>query len=77
MTFLHTVAADLLRKNGGNLADLTIVFPNKRASLFFNQALVEQCDKPVWCPKYASIDDLFAECSTLEKADHIWLVMEL
>ena len=77
MTFLQTVAADLLRKNGGNLADITIVFPNKRASLFFNQALVEQCDKPVWCPKYASIDDLFTECSTLEKADHIWLVMEL
>jgi hypothetical protein len=77
MTFLKTVAADLLQKNGGNLADLTIVFPNKRASLFFNQALVELSDKPVWCPAYASIDDLFTACSELKKADHIWLVMEL
>ncbi|MBQ3804333.1 MAG: PD-(D/E)XK nuclease family protein [Prevotella sp.] len=76
-TFLKTVAEDLLRKTNGQLADVTVVFPNKRASLFFNQALIELSDKPVWCPRYVSLDDIFASAAELKKADHIWLVFEL
>lgn len=77
MTFLEIVAKDLIQKRGIAMADTTVVFPNKRASLFFNKALAELSDKPIWSPQYMSIDDLFCQCSDLAKADHIQLVIEL
>lgn len=43
MTFLQAVAKDILAKHGvSGLSDVAVVFPNKRASLFLNQALYEQ-----------------------------------
>ena len=38
-TFLQTVAQDLYSKIGSDLSRTAIVFPNKRASLFFNEYL--------------------------------------
>ena len=46
-TFLHLVAQSLLQRYGNNLSRLTLVFPGKRAVLFFNQALTELSDRPV------------------------------
>ena len=36
-TFLQLVARDLYAKIGNDLSRTAIVFPNKRASLFFNE----------------------------------------
>lgn len=77
MTFLETVAADLLTKTNGNPAKVTIVFPNKRASLFFSKALADQAGKPVWSPQYTTISELFDMHSDLQLGDRIKLVMEL
>ena len=76
-TFLDIVVKDILHKHGTDLAQLTIVFPNKRASLFFNTALAEQCDGPVWSPRYTTISELFCQNSTLALADRITLVCQL
>jgi len=40
-SFLRLVANDLLKRFGTNLAELTVVFPSRRARLFFNQHLYE------------------------------------
>lgn len=77
MTFLDIVAKDILEKYSGNLSQITIVFPNKRASLFFSKALTEHWDKPLWSPRYATISELFSSQSDLELGDHIMLVLEL
>ena len=39
-SFLKLVAADLYKHTEGNLAHTAVVFPNKRAGLFFNEYLV-------------------------------------
>ena len=75
--FLKQVAADLYSRKGGNLAKTAVVFPNKRASLFFNEYLAKQTDTPIWSPAYISISDLFRELSQYEMADSIKLVCEL
>lgn len=76
-TFLDTVAASLHAEFKGNLSDVTIVFPNKRASLFFNRALVI-FQTPVWSPRYVTISELFRSCSPdIELADHIDLIITL
>ena len=60
MTFLQYVAKDILAKHGEqNLSDIAIVFPNKRASLFLNEALYEEAKQPLWSPTYITISDLF------------------
>ena len=48
--FLQYVAEDILHKNGTNLSRVTIVFPNKRASLFLNEELARMANRPIWSP---------------------------
>ena len=59
--FLEHIAEDILRKHGSDLSDITIVFPNKRASLFLNEILASKCDKPIWSPRYITIIGAFEE----------------
>ena len=77
MNFLYSIAQDLLKKHGNDLHDVIVVFPNKRASLFLNQALAELSDKPLWSPQYTTISELFRSMSSLELADRIKLICEL
>lgn len=77
-TFLQNVAKDILTKHGGeNLADIAVIFPNKRASLFLNQALYEEAGHAVWSPSYFTISDLFRNHSSLAVAGQIDLVFRL
>lgn len=72
--FLQLVAEDLTAKYGGELSDLTVVFPNNRARLFFNNYLVKSVDKPIWSPVYMTIQDMFASCTDLRVADDTKLI---
>lgn len=76
-TFLEAVAHDMLGKYGHNLSRTAVVFPNKRASLFLNECLVGQTDRPIWSPAYITISDLFRQHSPLVVADSIKLVCDL
>ena len=77
MTFLQYVAKDLLAKHGNELADVAVVFPNKRASIFLNKALYEEAGHPVWSPAYLTISDLFRNHSDLQVPDNILLTFKL
>ena len=76
-SFLSSVAEDLLARFGTDLADVAVVFPSRRARLFFNNYLYQQAQTPVWAPQYYTIDELFGEMSDLHVADPIKLVCEL
>lgn len=75
--FLKYVADDLKKKNGNDLSRTAIVFPNKRAGLFFNEYLAETSDTPVWSPRYMTISELFGSLSSLQPADPIETVCRL
>ena len=70
-SFLEYVAEDIIRKYGTNLSRIAIVFPNKRASLFLNEALARQAQRPIWSPAYITISELFRQQSDLHVADPI------
>lgn len=76
-SFLTYVAQDIIDKYGTNLSDIAIVFPNKRASLFLNDCLARLVGKPIWCPTYITISDLFRRHSDLKVGDPIKLVCDL
>ena len=70
-SFLEYVAEDIIQKYGTNLSRIAIVFPNKRASLFLNEALARQAQRPIWSPAYITISELFRQQSNLRVADPI------
>ena len=76
--FLKLVADDLYQKLGGNFQNTCIIFPNKRASLFFNEYLWSNSEgKTMWTPEYTSISELFAGLSEHTVGDSIYLVVKL
>ncbi len=76
--FLREVAVDLLKRFGNNLSSCCVVFPNKRARLFFSRYLGE-CSggSVVWAPAYRTITELVQEFSGLTLADKTQLIFEL
>lgn len=76
-TFLKQVAYDLYDKTGGDLVHTAVVFPNKRAGLFFNEYLAQKADRPIWSPTYISISELFQQGSSWQIGDPVKLVCEL
>lgn len=78
MTFLQYVAKDIVAKHGRDgLSEVAVIFPNKRASLFLNQAIFEEVGHPAWSPSYFTISDLFRRHSTLTVPDQVTLVFRL
>lgn len=76
-SYISLVAADLLHRFGHDLSRVSVVFPNKRASLFLNQELARQSGGTIWSPSYITISDLFRRHSPLTVADQILLVCRL
>ena len=72
--FLDVVANDIISRYGTQLNRIAVVFPNKRASLFLNDALARIAQKPIWSPAYITISDLFRQNSTLSVGDPIRLI---
>ena len=76
-TFLQIVAEDIYKKVGNDLENTAIVFPNKRARLFFNEHLASESNQPIWSPAYISISELFQQLSPYKLGDPIQLVCEV
>ncbi|MDD3037703.1 PD-(D/E)XK nuclease family protein [Bacteroides sp.] len=76
-SFLQLVAHDLYSKIGNDLSHTVLVFPNKRANLFFNEYLASESEQPIWSPATMSISDLFQKMSVQKAGDPIRLVCEL
>jgi hypothetical protein len=75
--FLQIVAKDIYAKHGKDLSRMAVVFPNKRAGLFFNEYLAAESEEPLWSPAYLSISELLQSLSTLRLADPVRLICEL
>ena len=73
-SFLEIVASDIICRYGTQLNRIAVVFPNKRASLFLNDALARIAQMPIWSPAYITISDLFRQNSSLSVGDPIRLI---
>ena len=75
--FLSEAAEDIYRSYGNRLEEICLVFPNRRAGIFFNKYLGERLEQPVWSPAIYTIQDLMARISDLEYADDLELISRL
>ncbi len=76
-SFLDQIADRILNDPGGDPGKMTVVFPNKRAGLFFARALSAQVKKPVWSPRIFSIEEFLYSLSDKVPSDPISLVLDL
>ena len=76
-TFLYEVARDLYERYGEGLSERAMLFPSRRARLFFVDALTGIAGRPMWQPRWVTIDDLMAEISGLRTGDRVRLITEL
>jgi len=70
-SFLESIAAKCYEEYGRNADRLTVVFPNRRAGLFFRKHLGKLTDKPIWSPQITSLEDFILGKSELTPADHL------
>ena len=75
--FLEEVAADLSARYGEGLSDRAVLFPSRRARLFFVDALGRIAGRPMWQPEWVTINDLTGEISGLHTGDRVRLITEL
>lgn len=77
VTFVEEVAADLYSRYGRDVSQLRILFPSRRAQLFFTDALSRQTDAPMWQPQFESIDRLMTTIAGIEHGERVRLITEL
>lgn len=76
-TFLGEVAASLYRRRKGDFSSLTLLFPSRRARLFFSEELARIAEGPLWEPEWLTVEGLMEELSGLHQGDRLRLVVEL
>lgn len=76
-SFLEQSAESLWQRYGEDISNLKLVFPSKRARLFFGEALSKLITKPLWQPQYLSIDDMVWGLSKLRETENLRLIAEL
>ncbi|MEA3496133.1 MAG: PD-(D/E)XK nuclease family protein [Bacteroidota bacterium] len=77
LSFLEQILKWLLDKNTKDFSKLTIVFPNKRAGLFFRNYLSKKVEKTIWSPKIFDIKTFVLSLSDLQLADNYSLIFDL
>lgn len=75
--FLENIAQSLYNEFGNTLNRHCIVFPNRRAGLYFLKYLAVKIEKPVWAPPVLTINELFRSFSSLQAAGNEILLFEL
>lgn len=76
-TFLGEVARSLYTRYGGEFVSLSLLFPSRRARLFFADELAKVADSPLWEPHWLAPEQLMEELSGLHLGDRLRLVVEL
>ena len=75
--FLERIASHLFDKFGDNPGHQCMVFPNRRAGLYFMKYLSVSAGKPIWAPSVKTINELFTSFSGLQLAASETLIFEL
>ncbi|MBE0636901.1 MAG: PD-(D/E)XK nuclease family protein [Bacteroidales bacterium] len=75
-SFLSKVSYHICSRHPGNLADVCIVLPNRRAGLFLKKLLPEITGKTTWSPDIFSIEDFCVHVSGYRLADPVGLLFD-
>lgn len=69
--FLHTVAEDIHHRFGNDLADIAIIFNNKRPITYLKKHLAEIYGKAIWSPQFFTIQEFFKQATDASEASQL------
>ena len=75
--FLENIARSLYKEYGNTLNRHCLVFPNRRAGLYFMKYLATGIEKPVWLPAIYTVNELFRSYSSFLLSSGEMLLFEL
>lgn len=75
--YLNQLSKHIFQKYGNDFSKICLVFPNRRAGLFFQYYLADCIEKPLWSPQILTIKDFVSSFSKLSSADNLKLLHEL
>jgi CRISPR/Cas system-associated exonuclease Cas4 (RecB family) len=75
--FLNRLAQKCQAHFGAQCDKLTIIFPNKRAGVYFADYLSQKYDQPVWSPTIQSFDEYVAAQQDSNLADDLQMIFVL
>jgi len=75
-SFLQDIA-DVVKRDYPDWDRLQIVFPNRRAALYFKEELAKDLTTPKWCPTILTIEELIDSYSFLEEVDKLTSIVKL
>ena len=75
--FINKIAKKIYDTKRHQLEELNIIFPSKRAGIFFKHALSNLSDVPLWAPKIYSIEEWLEELSGYTIVDKTQLLFEM
>lgn len=76
-SFISELAEQVLSENEGRLDQVTVIFPNRRAGLFFRKALSQHITRPIWMPQVFSMEDFIMQFSRFKKIETLEAVFSL
>ena len=75
--FLKELAQKIHTDHKENMGEVILIFPNRRAGLFFRKYLAEYLDEPVWSPNIMSMEDFVGQYADLQVADKFTLIIDM
>ena len=75
-TFIAEIAEKVKAENEA-LENVIVIFPNRRAGLFFRKELAKLIDQPVFMPEVFSLEDYLIQYTHLEKIETLEAIFEL
>ena len=72
-TFLFQISKVLFSKYQDNLANLVVVLPSRRSSLFFTKELSRLISNPIWLPQFFTIEDFIFSINNSKNANNLEL----
>ena len=70
-SFLYRIAQAYYSEFKESISNLTFVFPNRRAGLFFQRYISQIAAKPIFSPEILTINDCFSLASQWQTADRL------
>ncbi|MFN8181411.1 MAG: PD-(D/E)XK nuclease family protein [Bacteroidota bacterium] len=75
--FLSKLAETVVQQHGTDLSRIALVFPTRRAGLFFKKELAARLQGPAWSPRIFAIQDFMVSLSESSIPDSVTLLFEL
>lgn len=76
-SFLDSVAKKIIEIENKDLKNTAVIFPSRRALVFFKKALFNQMNANGWAPLMYSMEDFFAAHTSLQSIDQVDLLLHL